>query len=78
MMPQASALNIGTKGELDQYIAMAHISGSWAASLNMHTYVQEVHLLPKEAWSPIQNTALVKWKAPQLGASRGEAAHKAE
>jgi len=39
MMLQASILNIGTKGELDQYIAAAHILGSWAAYLNMHAYV---------------------------------------
>jgi len=39
MMPQANSLNIRTEGELDQYIAMAHISGSWAAYPNMHAYV---------------------------------------
>ena len=39
MMPHASALNIGTEGKLDQYIAAAHILGSWAAYLNMHAYV---------------------------------------
>jgi len=60
MMLQASILNIGTEGELDQYIAVAHISGSWAVYSNMHTYMREVHLLAKEAQSPIQNTALVK------------------
>jgi len=38
--------------------------GSWAAYSNMHAYVQEAHLLAKEAWSPMQNTALVKWKTP--------------
>jgi len=41
---------------------VAHISGSWAAYSNMHAYVQEAHLLAKEAWSPLQNTTLVKWK----------------
>jgi len=30
----------------------------------MCTYVQEAHLLAKEAWSPLQNTTLVKWKTP--------------
>jgi len=30
----------------------------------MRTYVQEAHLLAKEAQSPLQNTALVKWKTP--------------
>jgi len=64
MIPWASALNIGTKGELYQYIAMAHLLGSWAAYSNMCAYVQEAHLLPKEAWSLMQNTALVKWKTP--------------
>jgi len=39
MMPQASVLNIETESKLDQYIAVAHISGSWAAYLGMHTYV---------------------------------------
>jgi len=63
MMPHASALNIGTEGKLDQYITAAHISGSWAMYSNMHTYVQEAHLLPK-AQSPMQNAALVKWKTP--------------
>jgi len=64
MMPQASTLNIRTKGELNQYIAMAHITGSWAAYINMHAYVQEAHLLAKEAQSPMQNAAVVKWKTP--------------
>jgi len=64
MMPQANSLNIRTKGELDQYITMAHISGSWAAYSNMHAYVQEVHLLAKEVWSLLQNATLVKWKTP--------------
>jgi len=39
MMLQANSLNIRTKGELDQYIAVAHISGSWAAYSNIRTYV---------------------------------------
>ena len=30
----------------------------------MCTYVREVHLLAKEAWSPLQNATLVKWKTP--------------
>jgi len=64
MMPQASTLNIRTKGKLNQYIAAAHIMGSWAVYANMHAYVQEVHLLAKEAWSPMQNAAVVKWKTP--------------
>jgi len=63
-MPQANSLNIRTEGELDQYITMAHISGSWVAYSNMHAYMQEAHLLAKEVWSPLQNTALVKWKTP--------------
>jgi len=63
-MLQANSLNIRTKGELDQYIATAHISGSWAVYSNMCTYVREAHLLAKEAWSPLQNATLVKWKTP--------------
>jgi len=45
---------------------MAHILGSWAAYSNMcaYAYVQEAHLLAKEAQSPLQNTILVKWKTP--------------
>jgi len=39
MMPQANSLNIRTKGKLDQYIAVTHISGSWAVYSNMHAYV---------------------------------------
>jgi len=39
MMPRASTLNIRTEGELNQYIAAAHILGSWAAYVNMHAYV---------------------------------------
>jgi len=31
---------------------------------NMRTYVREAHLLAKEAWSPLQNATLVKWKTP--------------
>jgi len=49
---------------LDQYITAAHIPGSWAAYSNMHAYVQEAHILQKEAWSPMQNSALTKWKTP--------------
>jgi len=30
----------------------------------MCAYVQEAHLLAKEAWSLLQNAALVKWKTP--------------
>ena len=32
--------------------------------LPQRAYVQEVHLLAKEAQSPLQNAALVKWKTP--------------
>jgi len=43
MMLWVSAPNIGTEGELNQYIAAAHISGSWAVYLNMCTYCQKRH-----------------------------------
>ena len=39
MMPWASTLNIRTEGELNQYVAAAHISESWAVYVNMHAYV---------------------------------------
>jgi len=78
MMPQANSLNIRTKGKLDQYIAAAHISGSWAVYSNMHTYVQEAHLLAKEVWSPLQNAAPGQMEDTQLGASRGKATRETE
>jgi len=64
MMPWASILNIRTEGKLNQYIAMAHIMRSWAVYANMCAYVQEAHLLAKEAQSRMQNAAVVKWKTP--------------
>jgi len=41
-----------------------------------HGYVQLAHAIPKDAQSPMQNAAMVKWKDTQLGASRHEATHE--
>lgn len=50
--------------ELDRYIATANTPGNWHALSNMRSYVREAHALSKDLRSPMQNSALIKWKTP--------------
>src|SRR6202041_2932238 len=58
-------LLIWSEEDLDFYIQAVNTPGSWAALSNMRAYVREAHTLPKEARTPVQNSALVKWKTPE-------------
>jgi len=77
MMPQASSLTIGNEGELDQYIAAAHIPGSWAVYSNMHLCVRSTHTT-KRGMELNAEFCIKKMEDTQLGASRCEAIHKTE
>jgi len=80
MMPWASALNIQTEGEPDQYIITAHILGSWA----VYSKFKYAHLCAGVASTAKRGTesnaehCIGQMEDTKLGASRGEATHKAE
>ena len=63
-MPRPLSLSIQNKEELDRRIEEASTSGNWMAYSSMCAYIREAHAMQKEMRSPVQNTALVKWKTP--------------
>ena len=51
--------------ELNQHLEAANVPGNNLALARMRAYVREAQDLPKEARSPVQNEALIKWKIPK-------------
>jgi len=62
--PRLPPLVISNVEELEWHLEAANIQGNKLALTCMHAYVRDTQNVPRENQSPMQNTALLKWKTP--------------
>jgi hypothetical protein len=64
VMPRHPPLVLRSMEELEQHLESANTPGNELALVRMCAYVRDAQSTPRDARSPVQSAALLKWKTP--------------